>query len=142
MRTWFHAIFLMSATRCGISAMQLMRETGVTYKTAWRMFNQIRTMLTEDIRDLGGDRIVEADETWIGGRISKMNAARRKRPAKKVRREIRLAEEVINRSIARHAVLVDFVAGHHENEVGPNRIGVTLPLAESRTLETPPHIVA
>lgn len=34
LRTWFHAIFLMSQTRCGISAIQLMRETGVTYKAA------------------------------------------------------------------------------------------------------------
>jgi transposase len=66
LRTWFHAIFLMSATRCGISAMQLMRETGVTYKTAWRMFNQIRGMLRENINDLEG--AVEADETYIGGR--------------------------------------------------------------------------
>jgi len=66
LRTWFHAIYLMSSTRCGISAAQLMRETGVTYKTAWRMFNQIRKMLREDIRDLGGE--VEADETFIGGR--------------------------------------------------------------------------
>jgi hypothetical protein len=54
LRTWFHAIFLMSATRCGISAMQLMRETGVTYKTAWRMFNQIRGMLMENVNDLEG----------------------------------------------------------------------------------------
>jgi len=63
--TWFHAIYLMSATRCGISAMQLMRETGVTYKTAWRMFHQIRKLLCEDITDMSGD--VEADETYIGG---------------------------------------------------------------------------
>ena len=66
MRTWFHAIYLMSTTRCGISAMQLMRETRVTYKTAWRMFNQIRKLLAEDIWDLKGE--VEADETYYGGR--------------------------------------------------------------------------
>lgn len=65
LRTWFHALFLMSATRCGISAMQLMRETGVTYKTAWRMFHQIRAMLAENVNDLEGE--VEADETYIGG---------------------------------------------------------------------------
>jgi len=65
LRTWFHAIFLMSQTRCGISAMQLMRETGVTYKTAWRMFNRIRGILAENINDLEGK--VEADETFIGG---------------------------------------------------------------------------
>lgn len=66
MRTWFHAIYLMSTTRCGISAMQLMRETRVTYKTAWRMFTQIRKLLAEDIWDLKGS--VEADETYYGGR--------------------------------------------------------------------------
>ena len=31
---WFHAIFMMASTRCGISAKQVQRETGVTYKTA------------------------------------------------------------------------------------------------------------
>lgn len=46
--------------------MQLMRETGTTYKTAWRMFNKIRAMLHEDIRDLHGK--VEADETYYGGK--------------------------------------------------------------------------
>src|SRR6266540_5363197 len=42
LRLWFHAFFLMAQTRCGISAKQLEREIGVTYKTAWRMFNKIR----------------------------------------------------------------------------------------------------
>ena len=66
LRKWFHAMFLMSTTRCGISAAQLQREIGVTYKTAWRMFKQIRSMLNEDIMKLLGE--VEVDETYIGGR--------------------------------------------------------------------------
>ncbi len=66
LRFWFHAMFLMASTRCGISAKQLERELGVTYKTAWRMFKQIRSMLTEDVV-LGGSS-VEADETYVGGR--------------------------------------------------------------------------
>jgi transposase len=65
LRTWFHAMFLMSNTRCGISAKQLQRETGVTYKTAWRMFKQIRSLLNEDTGKFTGK--VEADETYIGG---------------------------------------------------------------------------
>ncbi|PIU04023.1 hypothetical protein COT44_00050 [Candidatus Shapirobacteria bacterium CG08_land_8_20_14_0_20_39_18] len=35
---WFYAIFIMSVTRSGVSAKQLQRELGVTYKTAWRIF--------------------------------------------------------------------------------------------------------
>jgi len=42
---WYYALFLITSTRCGISAKQLERELGVTYKTAWRMFNVIRNSL-------------------------------------------------------------------------------------------------
>jgi transposase-like protein len=56
----------MASTRCGISAKQIERETGVTYKTAWRMFNKIRTLLEEDGAPLGGS--VEMDETYFGGK--------------------------------------------------------------------------
>ena len=66
LRTWFYAMYLMSATRCGISAKQIQRETGVTYKTAWRMFKQIRTLMSEDI-SLEGEA-VEMDETYVGGK--------------------------------------------------------------------------
>jgi transposase len=44
---WFHAMFLMGSTCCGVSAKQIQRETGVTYITAWRMFKQIRTLTTQ-----------------------------------------------------------------------------------------------
>src|SRR6266581_4866371 len=42
---WFYAMYLMASTRCGISAKQLERELGVTYKTAWRMFKMIRSLM-------------------------------------------------------------------------------------------------
>lgn len=66
LKTWFHAIYLMASTRCGISAKQIERETGVTYKTAWRMFNKIRTLLEDDGQPLGGS--VEMDEAYFGGK--------------------------------------------------------------------------
>jgi len=50
LRLWFYAMYLMGSTRCGISAKQIQRETGVTYKTAWRMFRQIRTLMSEDLQ--------------------------------------------------------------------------------------------
>jgi transposase len=68
LRLWFYAIHLMTSTRCAISAKQLERELGVTYKTAWRMFNKIRNGLMSDEDDgpLSGD--VEIDETSVEGR--------------------------------------------------------------------------
>ena len=69
LRIWFQAMYLMGSTRCGISAKQIQRETGVTYKTAWRMFKQIRSLLDEDI-PLSGNS-VEMDDTFIGGRRRK-----------------------------------------------------------------------
>jgi transposase len=66
LRLWFYAVYLMSSTRCGISAKYLERELGVTYKTAWRMFHQIRKLLKEDIGTLSGE--VEMDETYVGGK--------------------------------------------------------------------------
>jgi transposase len=66
LKLWFYAAYLMGSTRCGISAKQIQRETGVTYKTAWRMFKQIRTLLSEDDMQLEGPT-VEVDETYYGG---------------------------------------------------------------------------
>jgi transposase len=64
---WFYAMYLMTSTRCGISAKQLERELGVTYKTAWRIFTLIRNeLMTEDGPPLNG--VVEMDETYIGGK--------------------------------------------------------------------------
>lgn len=67
LKTWFYAMYLMGSTRCGISAKQIQRETGVTYKTAWRMFRQIRILLSEDGLQLEGST-VEMDETYHGGK--------------------------------------------------------------------------
>ena len=61
---WMYAIFLMAKTRCGVSAKQLEREIGVTYKTAWRMFKQIRSMLDEGGSPFDGP--VEVDEAYYG----------------------------------------------------------------------------
>jgi transposase len=67
---WFYAIYIMASTRCGVSAKQLERELGVTYKTAWRMFNLIRNkLMIEDGAPLSGD--VEVDEASVDGKPRK-----------------------------------------------------------------------
>jgi transposase-like protein len=64
---WFAAIFLMIEGKKGISANQLKRTIGVSYKTAWFLCHRIR----ESMREVEGERltgIIEVDETWVGGK--------------------------------------------------------------------------
>jgi transposase len=76
LQLWFWAIFLMSSTRCGISAKQLEREIGVSYPTAHRMFKQIRTLLSDedDTEPLSGE--VEVDESAYGGKTRQSDVRR------------------------------------------------------------------
>lgn len=73
---WFHAIWLMSMQKAGTSAAQVQRELGCTYKTAWRMMHQIRTMMAAPEDMLSGE--VELDETFIHANSFKRSSARRR----------------------------------------------------------------
>ena len=65
---WFLAVYLIVESKKGISANQLKRTLGVTYKTAWYLSHRIRAALNEvDAQLLKG--IVEVDETFVGGRM-------------------------------------------------------------------------
>lgn len=65
---WMLAVHLMCASKKGMSAHQLHRMLGVTYKTAWFMAHRIREAMRDDARGpMGGEgQIVEADETYFG----------------------------------------------------------------------------
>lgn len=67
---WFTATFLICSSKKGISAHQLHRMLGVTYKTAWFMAHRIReAMKNGDLMPMGGrGQVVEADETYLGGK--------------------------------------------------------------------------
>lgn len=68
LQIWFYAIFLFVTTRHGVSGKELQRQLGVTYKTAWRMGQQIRDLMTkaDGFEIMRGH--VEADEAYVGGR--------------------------------------------------------------------------
>ncbi|SMH42606.1 IS1595 family transposase [Mesorhizobium australicum] len=83
---WLLATFLMASSKKGMSAHQLHRMLGVTYKTAWFMAHRIREAMKEDVSSagpIGGEgKTVEADETYIGKRETprKPSPARKGRP--------------------------------------------------------------
>jgi transposase len=99
LRLWYYAMYLMASTRCGISAKQIQRETGVTYKTAWRMFRQIRSLLSESDMQLEGAAI-EMDEMYVGGK-SKGHAGRPMRGDKQKSPVIGMVERSTNKRIGR-----------------------------------------
>lgn len=116
LRIWFQAMYLMGSTRCGISAKQIQRETGVTYKTAWRMFRQIRSLLSEPDMQLEGSS-VEVDEMYHGGKRKNgrgrpMRGDKQKTPVlgvveRKGRVIARTAEDVTMKSL--HGFVKEFV---------------------------------
>lgn len=69
---WLLATFLMSSSKKGMSAHQMHRMLGVTYKTAWFMAHRIREAMAEDTKasgPMGGEgKTVEADEMYHGKR--------------------------------------------------------------------------
>lgn len=76
---WFHAMYLMTATRNGVSAKELQRQLGVTYKCAWRIGHQLRILMNERAKQQIGGPLsghVEVDETFVGGRKSRSTMRR------------------------------------------------------------------
>jgi transposase-like protein len=71
LRKWFLAVYLIVESKKGISANQLKRSLGITYKTAWYLCHRIRAALQEvDAQLLKG--IIEVDETFVGGEVEGM----------------------------------------------------------------------
>lgn len=72
LQKWFYAMYLFTTTRNGVSAKELQRQLGVTYKTAWRMGHEIRKYMgwVDGEGPIGGKgrNPVEIDKAFIGGK--------------------------------------------------------------------------
>jgi transposase-like protein len=72
---WFMAIALICEAKKGLSALQMQRHLGVNYRTAWHLCHRIReamkegSLLTGEVTMLTG--VVEADETYVGGKVKR-----------------------------------------------------------------------
>ena len=68
LQLWFYAIYLFTTSRHGVPAKELERQLGVTYKTAWRMADEIRKHMAQIDGEFPLFGEVEVDETYVGGR--------------------------------------------------------------------------
>jgi transposase-like protein len=66
--TWLMAVFILCSSKKGVSALQLSRMLGVTYKTAWFMAHRIRFAMSEGPLAEMLKGVVEIDETYVGGK--------------------------------------------------------------------------
>jgi transposase-like protein len=84
---WFLAVYVMGESKKGVSANQLKRMLGVSYKTAWYLCHRIRSAMHDESGEMLHG-IVEADETYVGGKAggfsSRKEAARHRRDNKTV----------------------------------------------------------
>lgn len=77
---WLLALQLMTASKKGISAHQMARELDVTVKTAWFLCHRIRECMKTEMPDGALKGVVEADETWVGGKPRRANNRTRSAP--------------------------------------------------------------
>jgi transposase-like protein len=103
---WFAATMLLCEAKKGMSACQVQRTLGISYKTAWYLCHRIRAAMAECDKPML-DGKVEVDETYVGGRgkgLTKRGRGTKKRPVLGIRQrngEVRFfhAKDVTSRSL-------------------------------------------
>lgn len=111
LRKWFITAYLMLESKKAISANQIKRTVGVSYRTAWYLCHRIRKAMESEGDPLNG--VVEVDETYIGGRSSGQGGYRKKMAmvvgAKERGGDLRVTSYGRNASPS-HGTLGDFVS--------------------------------
>ena len=125
LQRWYYAMYLFTTTRHGVSAKELQRQFGCSYKTAWRMGHEIRKYMAALDGNGPLDGNVEVDETFIGG----------KRPGKARRGRSKANKTVV-------FAMLDRESGEVISKVVPDVSGTTLHNRNRRARHQgldPPH---
>lgn len=65
--TWFLAMYLLTQTKTGMSALELHRHLGVSYRTAWLVKHKLMLVMFEQERDRRLEGVVQVDDAFLGG---------------------------------------------------------------------------
>lgn len=122
LRKWLHAIFIFTSHKKGISSHQLAKDIGITQKSAWFMLSRIREILKEKAPQML-EGVVEADETYIGGKIS--NWSNKKRAAAK-NKFSRNAKTAVVGLVQRDGKIVNVVVNTVDRAIIGNMVASTV----------------
>ena len=120
LQAWIYTIYSVLTARKGVSAMQLSKELGVQYRTAWHMLHRVREACKGE--DFKLANVVEVDETYVGGKERNKHKSKKRKagrgPVGKTpiigarERGGKVAAEPVSATDAR--TLINFVEAHTE----------------------------